>query len=115
MTLAKADLRIPPAIAHGLGSQNPRRMLRIASVGVSALMVFAPMFADAAAPEIAMAAARSRSLTRSSTDLVEMYPVPRLPVYLAVNTKKSASRPRWFAYFDPRMLSAALMIWYGPY
>jgi hypothetical protein len=34
-------------------------MFRIASVGVSGLMVSAPMFEDAAAPDIAIAAAKS--------------------------------------------------------
>src|SRR5262245_36902160 len=88
-------------------------MLRIASVGVSTLIVLAPILEDAAAPEMAIAAARSRFVSCSSTLKLSTYPVARLPTYLGVNAKKSASRPRWLAYFDPRMFNAALMIGYG--
>src|SRR5262249_1044690 len=85
----------------GLVTQYPSRTFRIASVGVSGLMLWAPMLADAAAPETAMAVAKSSSLTASSNSSVFTYCVARLPINLGLKTKKSAFRPRRLAYFDP--------------
>src|SRR5262249_32091684 len=84
-------------------------MLRIASVGVSALMLLAPMFADAAAPETAMAVAKSSSLTSSSNSSVFTYWVALLPMNLGLKTKKSAFRPRRLAYFVPLNFKGPLM------
>ncbi len=97
------------ATKRGLRSQKPRRMLSIASVGASQRMVFDPMFEEAAAPEIATAVATSRSRTADSISFVGKYPVAALPTNCGLNRKKSASRPRLFAYREFCRLMAALM------
>ncbi len=57
-----------------------------------------PMCGETAAPEIAIAVARSqvspRSFRRSSTAWVEQYPVTTLPVHSGLSRKKSERRPR---------------------
>src|SRR5262245_16175596 len=95
----------------GLATQYPSLTLRIASVGVSALMLLAPMFDDAAAPETAMAVARSSSLRAASHSLVRTYRVALLPTNFGLKMKKSAFRPRRLAYFEPWIFKAALMRW----
>ena len=57
----------------GLAAQYPSLTLRIASVGVSGLMLLAPILDDAAAPETAIAVAKSSSLTASSSSSVLTY------------------------------------------
>src|SRR4051794_7988584 len=94
---------------RGFATQYPRRTFRIAKVGVNALMLLAPMFDDAAAPETAMAVARSSSWTSSSNSVVRTYLVAPLPINRGLKMKKSAFRPRRLAYFDPWMFKAVLM------
>src|SRR5919106_4997010 len=89
------------ASCRGLAAQYPSLTLRIASVGASALMLLAPMLDDAAAPEMAIAVAKSSSLTASSNSSVLTYWVALLPINLGLKRKKSAFRPRRLAYFDP--------------
>src|SRR4029079_6602479 len=99
------------ASSRGFATQYPRRTLRIARVGVNALMLLAPMFDDAADPEPALAVARSRSWDGSSNSLVRTYLVAPLPINRGLKMKKSAFRPRRLAYFDPCMFKAVLMRW----
>ena len=84
-------------------------MFSSASVAVSGLMLCAPMFEDTAAPEAAIAVARSKPMATCSTSAVLAYSVDLLPTNSGLNTKKSALRPRRFAVFESFTLSAALI------
>src|SRR5215467_12644688 len=88
-------------------------MFSIASVGVSGLTLLEPMLDDAAAPDIAMAVAKSSSSTSRSNSSVRAYFVAWLPMNFGLKMKNSAFRPRRFAYFEPWMFKAVLMRWYG--
>src|SRR4051794_32357629 len=50
----------------GLASQYPRRILSTDKLKVRTLMVFAPIFADAAAPDVAIAVARPTMVSTCS-------------------------------------------------
>ena len=52
-------------------------------------------------PDIAMAVAKSSSLISISNSSVRTYLVALLPINFGLKRKKSAFRPRRFAYFDP--------------
>src|SRR6476469_5854875 len=85
------------ASCRGFATQYPRRTFRMARVGVNALMLLAPMFDDAAAPETAMAVARSSSWTSSSNSVVRTYLVA--PQEISLNVKRSSGANSKFSYF----------------
>jgi hypothetical protein len=94
---------------------------------VSDLTVSAPILEETAAPEIAIAVPRSRAISffifsfslrfvrvprakaAAASFLIRCVPtVAPLPMYSGVKMKKSALRPRLFAYWDASIFRAAL-------
>src|SRR5262245_10011511 len=93
---------------RGLGIQYPRRTFRAAKLKVRGLIVLAPILAEAAAPEAAIAVPRLMLPSTFSRISVSTNPVASLPINRGLKINESALRPRRFRYLDASRLTAVL-------